>query len=193
MTREETREHIITIAKRLFAQQGFADTSMNMIVAETGLSKGGIYWHFKSKEQIVTSVYDQFFNAQIAFIESILQAEGSASERLHILTRMAGEAVTETTGFPYPLDLYAYALRNKPLLQSMSAYLETYLQHLAQLIQQGIDSGEFVPCDAQETALVLVSALDGIVLVAGSFVANTDIRQKLERTITLFLQGLQKR
>lgn len=193
MTREETREHIITVARRLFVQHGFADTSMNTIVAKTGLSKGGIYWHFKSKEEIIAAVYQQFFDAQIAFIESILQAEGSASERLLTLTRMAGETITEITEFPHPLDLYAYALRNKPLLQSMSVYLESYLKHLATLIQHGIDSGEFVNCDARETALVLISALDGIVLVAGSFVANTDIRQKLELTITLFLQGLQKR
>lgn len=43
---QDARDQILDAALSLFARQGFARTSMNDIVRESGVSKGGVYWHF---------------------------------------------------------------------------------------------------------------------------------------------------
>lgn len=55
---EQTVEKILSAAERLFAQKGYAKTTLQDIIDTTGLSKGAVYHHFKSKEEIAAKVGD---------------------------------------------------------------------------------------------------------------------------------------
>ncbi len=52
-TRQEPRQEILRAAARLFQQQGYDATSMNDVAAALKLSKGGLYHHFESKDEIL--------------------------------------------------------------------------------------------------------------------------------------------
>lgn len=52
-------ENIITISAKLFAEKGYDKTSMQDIVDALGMSKGGIFHHFKSKEDIFNAVMER--------------------------------------------------------------------------------------------------------------------------------------
>ena len=56
---EQTVEKILSAAERLFAQKGYAKTTLQDIIDTTGLSKGAVYHHFKSKEEIAAKVGDR--------------------------------------------------------------------------------------------------------------------------------------
>ena len=56
----ETKEHILLVATRLFLQKSFKEVTMNEIVDKTGLSKGAFYYYFKSKEQLFFEVIEYF-------------------------------------------------------------------------------------------------------------------------------------
>src|ERR1700688_5227708 len=51
--RQEPRQEILRAAARLFQQQGYDATSMNDVAAALKLSKGGLYHHFQSKDEIL--------------------------------------------------------------------------------------------------------------------------------------------
>ncbi len=55
----QTRQNIIKKALQLFSVKGYYNTSINDILEATGLTKGGLYGHFKSKEDIWYAVYDE--------------------------------------------------------------------------------------------------------------------------------------
>jgi len=55
----ETKQKIINKSLQLFSVKGYYNTSINDILEATGLTKGGLYGHFKSKEEIWYAVYDQ--------------------------------------------------------------------------------------------------------------------------------------
>ncbi len=57
----DSKEHIITIASKLFLQKSFKEVTMKEIVEKTGLSKGAFYHYFESKEQLFLEVLDFFF------------------------------------------------------------------------------------------------------------------------------------
>jgi AcrR family transcriptional regulator len=57
------RQQIVDAARSRFATHGFAGTSMNDIVTESGLSNGAIYRYFKSKDEIVLTVCEQVSDA----------------------------------------------------------------------------------------------------------------------------------
>ena len=55
----QTRQNIIEKSLRLFCVKGYYNTSINDILQATGLTKGGLYGHFPSKEDIWYAVYDE--------------------------------------------------------------------------------------------------------------------------------------
>ena len=55
----ETKQKIIDKSLQLFSVKGYYNTSINDILEATNLTKGGLYGHFKSKEDIWYAVYDQ--------------------------------------------------------------------------------------------------------------------------------------
>jgi TetR/AcrR family transcriptional regulator, transcriptional repressor for nem operon len=54
-----TRQHILAKSMQLFSVQGYFNTSIDGIVKATGLTKGGLYGHFRNKEEIWYAVYDE--------------------------------------------------------------------------------------------------------------------------------------
>ena len=57
----DSKEHIITVACKLFLQKSFKEVTMKEIVEKTGLSRGAFYHYFESKEQLFLEVLDFFF------------------------------------------------------------------------------------------------------------------------------------
>ena len=74
---EERRNEILDVAERLFSTKGFEQTSTNDILLEIGIARGTLYYHFKSKEDILDAVIARitkqllFLSAQIAQDKSI--------------------------------------------------------------------------------------------------------------------------
>ncbi|EHU1904491.1 TetR family transcriptional regulator [Acinetobacter baumannii] len=55
----ETRKKLIEVARRAFAEHGYADTSMDKLTAEAGLTRGALYHHFGDKRGLFAAVVDQ--------------------------------------------------------------------------------------------------------------------------------------
>ena len=52
---EERKNEILDVAERLFGTKGFDNTSTNDILNEIGIARGTLYYHFKSKEEIINA------------------------------------------------------------------------------------------------------------------------------------------
>jgi AcrR family transcriptional regulator len=57
-SRSDTREKIRSVALELFAERGYDKTSLREIAEHLGVTKAALYYHFKSKEDIVTSLFE---------------------------------------------------------------------------------------------------------------------------------------
>lgn len=57
--KEVRRKEILDAALKCFSQKGYHETTMNDITKESGLTKGGIYWHFKSKSDIFMAILEE--------------------------------------------------------------------------------------------------------------------------------------
>ncbi len=69
-----TRAFLLQIAAEVFAERGYAQTTMAQLIMRSGLSKGAFYFHFSSKEQLALAVIGE---KQRQWIDSVLQAIGS--------------------------------------------------------------------------------------------------------------------
>jgi len=53
---EQRKAQILAAAWRVFAQNPYEKVTMRQIIAQSGLSAGGVYWYFKSKEEILAAL-----------------------------------------------------------------------------------------------------------------------------------------
>lgn len=70
----ETRERIIASAARIFARKGFQRATLDAVAADAGMTKGAIYWHFKSKHDLFFAMLDSRLRQDAAPLLGDLQA-----------------------------------------------------------------------------------------------------------------------
>ncbi|MBY4678635.1 TetR family transcriptional regulator [Marinobacterium arenosum] len=56
---EQTRQALLETALRLFSERGIGQTSLKDIAAETGVTHGALYWHFKNRGDLVRALYER--------------------------------------------------------------------------------------------------------------------------------------
>lgn len=153
---EETVNLILDVALRLFLEKGYEHTSIQEIINNLGgLSKGAIYHHFKSKEEILMAVTDRMTeesNKMLAEIRDCTDMTGS--EKLKTIFK-------ESIGRTVQEDIFAVApdLGNNPrLLFSMfrDTVDEAAPNYILPIIEQGIADGT-IRTDYPEEMAELIS------------------------------------
>jgi AcrR family transcriptional regulator len=80
-----TRRNIIAKALQLFCVKGYYNTSINDILEATGLTKGGLYGHFASKEDLWYAVYDEALRIWREVVFQGIQSSADPLERIQTL------------------------------------------------------------------------------------------------------------
>ena len=164
-TSEIRRNQILDAATKVFVRQGFQHARMDDIVEESGLSKGTLYWYFKSKEDIINAILRRLFTGDLEKLESLLESEGTASERLIQLTNDRVIGLKHMSSLvPIIFEFYAVAVHQQWVQQFIGEYFRHFRSLLEHLIQQGIDRGEFRPVDPTKTAISFASLYEGLTL-----------------------------
>lgn len=194
MTDQDARAQILAAAISLFARQGFANTSMNDIVRESGLSKGGVYWHFKSKDDLIAAIFDSFFGGQELILANVLGSEANAAEKLTQLAQLASADLEAAFAeFPASLEFYKLAARSEPLRERLRQFYDTYHQQICALLQEGINEGIWADDTAvSSTAHVIISMFEGVILLWSVFPETMHIGEQMETAVRLLLKSLQK-
>ncbi|QLG41302.1 TetR/AcrR family transcriptional regulator [Paenibacillus sp. FSL W7-1088] len=69
---EQTVQQILNVAAQLFTDKGFEKTSIQDIIVALGMSKGAVYHHFRSKEEILDAVIEQQFNYSAQMLDHLI-------------------------------------------------------------------------------------------------------------------------
>jgi AcrR family transcriptional regulator len=191
---EERRTQIIEAAMRVFARSGFQEARMDDIVAETGLSKGALYWYYKSKDEIILSIMDSMFDRELAGLKALQVDERPAGDRLIEFVQLTTADLKRYSKLlPLFYEFYALAFRNKTVRKALTRYLRKYFAMIEPIIQQGIDRGEFRAVDAKEAAIATGSLFEGTLLLWVYDPDTVKIDKHIEIGTRLLLDGLQVR
>ncbi|MET8975708.1 ScbR family autoregulator-binding transcription factor [Streptomyces sp. NPDC004539] len=83
---ETTRKAVLVAAARLFEEYGYAGTSISDVAKYSGYTSGALYFHFGSKEDLARSLVEEHFAHWPPVIAGCLERDGSALERLVLLS-----------------------------------------------------------------------------------------------------------
>jgi AcrR family transcriptional regulator len=187
------KNQILDAAMAVFARLGFHEARMDDIVLASGLSKGTLYWYFKSKEDIIIAISQRLFSTDIEQLEGMLESGGTVGERLLKLMSSRAQGLQEMSSVITILfEFYAAALHQEEVRQVIQDYFRGFHALLVALIQQGIDRGEFRPTNAVEAATALDSLFEGLVVRWLIDPQAVQWDTQIESTVRLFLDGLRR-
>lgn len=150
---EVTVERILEVSRRLFLEKGYDNTTIQDIVDELGgLTKGAVYHHFKSKEEIMDAVSDQMFfeNNPFEAVRSRSELNGLQKIQETIRLNQADAARTSMTVQAIPIT------RNPRVLVGMiESNRRVLTPYFLELIEEGNRDGSIHTEYAREIAELL--------------------------------------
>lgn len=136
---EVTEERILEAAQRLFLEKGYDRTTIQDIVNELGgLTKGAVYHHFKSKEEILDKVGDQLFFQNNPF-EAVKQRKDlNGLEKLREAVRLNQSDTSRTQ-----LTIQMLPLRKNPhlLVEMIDSNRRVLTPYVLELLEEGNRDG----------------------------------------------------
>jgi AcrR family transcriptional regulator len=182
---EQTRERIIAAAAPIFNQHGYEGTSMQDLMAATGLEKGGLYRHFNSKEELAAEAFHFSANqVRKLRIDDLDRIPGALPKLRYVVERFV-EAPSPIPGGCPLMNTAIDSDDGNPILRDLAAQaLRRWRNGLARIAAEGIETGEIRPgTDPKRVANVIISTLEGALMLArieGSRAPLADARVTLE-------------
>lgn len=138
----ERRNEILDVAERLFCTQGYDNTSTNDILAEIGIARGTLYYHFKNKEDILDAMIDRILDEIIRKAKNI-----ALNESMPVLERLTktvlaanvdtktGDMILEQVHKPQNALMHA-KMQEKLLSQLVPLFVKIIEDGIAQNLMQ---------------------------------------------------------
>lgn len=192
----DTKQEIINTSIKLFYSKGYAGTSMNDIISTVGISKGSVYWHFKSKEEIFVQVIAETYNEWINLVNAELENIPNPIEKL----RKYGQLFVDTVDIPsWNLSPETYWNEFSEKSQSLlDEYFSLDDKIILQIFQEAQQQGLLKSNENPETLMwIYISSLEGMfekIIIAhkNNDPALSQMKQNAITGISLFLNSIIK-
>jgi TetR/AcrR family transcriptional repressor of nem operon len=187
-----TKERIIEAAAPVFNRNGFVGTSLSDLMEATGLQKGGIYRHFKSKEELAVAAFDHAW--RVARKTRWLEVDKTATA-IGQLQKFVANFVERRTGLvqggcPVLNTAIDSDDGNPVLREHVRKALRQWTKRIRNIVAAGIKSGEIrQDVDPQAVAAVLISALEGAIMMT-RLQESTQPLEQVRQYLDTFLQSL---
>lgn len=183
-----TQAAIIQAAATVFAERGYARTTLDAVADEAGVTKGALYFHFASKHDLANAVIAEETRVMQEGAEAILARESSALETLILLigafaTRIVSE-VTVAAGVKLTTEeLVAQLAIEAPY----TAWGDLYTDLFGRAIAEGDVVATFAP---DMLSRHLVGLFTGVQLVSNSLTQRGDLPERVAEMWEILLTGI---
>ncbi len=187
---EGAREAVVDAARELFMERDYAEVSTAEILARAGVSRGGLYHHFKSKRELYREVWRE---SEARLIERLVAAGADADTPYQALAAgcrtYLDQAVTNRE------------MRRIGLLQSRTVLgWEEWRRGIRDLglaamsagVEAAMESGELRRADVESTAHLLLAALIEAALLIVTSEDSSAARSRAEPPLMGMLEGLRR-
>lgn len=165
LTSRNRKGELLRKTAKIFAEKGYQACTVQEIALALSISKGGLYWHFKSKEELYLQVCESYCISSVEAIQLMLEKDKVTFEELQNQFTMLLEGyLDDPVQIDLIIDFYAEAKRSKLIHDKLLELLAQREKLLIILIKKLIFENIIEPVDPTWTARTLVSSLMGLLL-----------------------------
>lgn len=194
MDKSAKKDLIADAALACFLSSGYGGTTMDDIVKASGISKGGIYWHFKSKDEIVLYIIEKCFSEWNNEFATQLKSDDTAKEALgKFVDYYLGVIVAPVLAVTHEFLLN---IKNKAIVDKACAVISNSSQNniIKDIIKVGITKGEFKNLDPETAANVFTGIFEGLSFQWFNQYNDKEILERTAKTaLDIFLEGISNK
>jgi AcrR family transcriptional regulator len=176
-----TRDALLDAAQEVFVKRGVAGASMEEIATEAGFSRGAIYSHFGSKDELLLAVMDRFITQQVQQMSDLagsLDPMTVAFDAAETLQKSYSAALV-----PFELELRMSALRHEGLRKRLVEIDRRRSRDTAQLIEKMVGGNDGMRIPAADLADIGRAAVIGLLSYAA---VDEELRERYEGLVKTF-------
>jgi len=190
MQEDRIRHQILEAAARRFTDYGYGKTTVAEIAGDCDMSSGNVYRYFDSKEAIAIAGVEEKLEEKSAICEAATDAKAPSIDQIrqYLLARLRFTHEFNCGGSHLHELVQLITERHRDLIEKSDARV---IGWLAQIIERGIERGEFRPQDARQAATSIAVAM--VVFHVPIFMQEPlqSMEAKLNNLLDLLYQGLK--
>jgi AcrR family transcriptional regulator len=174
---EHTRSLLLDAAEEVFAEKGFTPASLDDIAHAAGYTKGAIYKHFATKEDLFLAVSDRYWQRYFDTFSEVLSAATEVGPRVLDQVAQRWRQLNDDRGVQLAAlghEFMLYLLRNPEARERVAARRNEVVEALATFVTEGLERvGGTLLIPAETFARVLLATTDSVAL--GSRLDDVDL------------------
>lgn len=183
-----TREAIILGAAAVFEDHGYGTASLTQVSEAAQVTKGALYFHFQSKEDLAKAVIEEQHRIVVAESEILLAENRPALSTMILMCRAFGLQLVQEpvvrAGIRLTLEATAFGPPVKGPYEDWIAVMEQLTDRAKRegQVRSSVDSAVF--------ARYLVASFTGVQMVSGVLTGRADVMQRIQEMWALLLPGI---
>ncbi|HEX3362931.1 MAG TPA: TetR/AcrR family transcriptional regulator [Solirubrobacterales bacterium] len=141
--RAVSQEVLLVVAADLFADRGYAATTVRDIAEAAGILSGSLYHHIDSKESIVDAILSRFIARSLAAYEAVIAEGRGPKETFEELVRTSLESMVEGRAAILVYQNEARLLAARPRFSYLAEAQRKFEEIWTAVLEEGVESGEF--------------------------------------------------
>ncbi len=188
------KEQIMNAAQSVVVSKGYDQSRMDDIVDKAELSKGTIYWYFKSKKDVYLSLVDYWYKEYNKGVLDSLQTEKSASKQLKTLFNYFIHQFDKNPAtFKILVEFWRMSGLDPDFNLKLQEIYSHFLEYIIEIIKKGINTNEFKKVDPRITALSILINIEGIHWFTLFDKSGVEAHEYIETISEFILNGLKKK
>ncbi len=189
---EETRTRILDVAQEAFARYGYDATGVAEICRRAGVTKGGFYHHFPSKQDVFLEMLQRWLEGMDRELEAMRSGEETVPDELRAMTAMVPAVFQEAGGrLPLFLEFLTKAGHSPAVWQATVAPFRKYHAFFARMISDGIKEGSLRPVDPELASNLLLSFAVGLLAMGLLDPFGADWGQVAQEGMDMLMGGIE--
>ncbi|MEE4261416.1 MAG: TetR/AcrR family transcriptional regulator [Desulfobacteraceae bacterium] len=185
------RQRLLDTATELFAEKGYAGTSVREIVDRAGVSKPVLYYYFKSKEGLFYAILDWAADVQQKILNEVFATSGTVLEQFIYFYRRVSKGVEEYQNLYKMIHGLIYGPPQGAPEYDFPKYQRHMFDAVKRIYTNGLAAGKVEAADGDEVAFLVLSLID-FSLNMNQVLPELADPQRPERLLRLAFQGLSR-
>ncbi len=189
--REKRRQEIILSAMKVFIEKGIDNTSMEDLARALGTTKSYFYFYFKSKEDLIISIFQHLKDRALMELEKALKNVDDPVRKLEIWIREHFRQVRENPDFlRFVYNFVFSSMARRIDVVSNLKRRDRYFGLLSDIIREGQERGEFIPGSPEAFSYAIRGTIYGAMRYLFEEKGEEDFSEVEDTVVNLILNGI---
>ncbi len=188
------KDQILDAALSVLVQNGYEGSRMDDVVQESQLSKGAIYWYYKSKKDMYLDLVNFWVFRYSATINHLVETDQSAPNQLKSLFNyFIDQYESDPDPFFALTEFWSMAQKDSDFREKLQVVYSQFLEVLEKIVVKGVSEGDFKKLDVRITAMSIMLNVESINWFTLFEPHGVSAREYIQTISDFILAGLLKK